>query len=91
MNYTGVNESGRYDYVTEQARSLTQVSSMVAKFLYTLATGENNTDHVVVSETTVSKHSGVLFTLATNYNQTDNMDNTDKKDSTILCWLFCLP
>lgn len=57
MNYSGVNETDRYDYVTEQARNLTQVASLLAKFLYTLATGDNNTDEVEANETSVSNQS----------------------------------
>ncbi|XP_045210180.2 nicastrin-like isoform X2 [Mercenaria mercenaria] len=50
----GSNKSECYNTVSEQAKNLTQIADMLAKFLYKLATGENSTNDVVVDENTVN-------------------------------------
>ncbi|XP_060599987.1 nicastrin-like isoform X2 [Ruditapes philippinarum] len=42
-----------YDTVSKQASNLTPVANLLAKFLYTLATGDNSTDNVTVDVNTV--------------------------------------
>lgn len=65
MGYTG-KSSNWYDQVTDQARNLTEVATVLAKFLYNLATSDNATDVITVNETTVSLYAymkGHVFTL----------------------------
>ncbi|ESO93681.1 hypothetical protein LOTGIDRAFT_104663, partial [Lottia gigantea] len=41
-----LNETEKYDYVTEQAKALTHVSTVLAQFLYKLTTGEDITPNI---------------------------------------------
>ena len=50
----GTNLTECYNTVSEQATNLTAVANLLAKFLYTLATGDNSTENVTVDVDTVS-------------------------------------
>ena len=53
-DYGNLNRTDWYDHVTEQAKNLTAVATLLARQLYRLATNDNSTDDIVAKNTTVS-------------------------------------